>query len=145
MSGACPAHSTGRTGRRCTNAAGRATRPVADIMATLSELVRGAIRRRAEPLEDRSSIAFSVLLSMVRAECTDDEIRTVVWAHPEGIGARYADGKDLDADIRRAHQKARPPDAAEDTKAGAWSDPDLSFLGTGRRAAPVFPVDLLGP
>ena len=33
---------------------------------------------------------------------------------------------------------------ANDTES-AWHDPDMSLLGTGRRPAPAFPLELLGP
>src|SRR3712207_3858807 len=35
--------------------------------------------------------------------------------------------------------------ADHENENAAWSEPDLSLLGTGRRPAPIFPTDLLGP
>jgi hypothetical protein len=45
------------------------------------------------------------------------------------------------------HPTLRDEQAGLDTDSGsdAWADPDLSLLGTGRRPAAAFPVELLGP
>ena len=37
------------------------------------------------------------------------------------------------------------PTSEDEADPEAWASPDLSFLGTGRRPAPEFPLDLLGP
>jgi hypothetical protein len=47
-----------------------------------------------------------------------------------------------DADLVRLLAEARPSDSDE---SDPWSHPDTSLLGTGRRPAPGFPTDLLGP
>ena len=95
----------------------------------------------AGPFEDRSAVAFGVICSLLKKGFATEDIKRLIEAHPNGIGARYAGGKDLDADIRRAQEKAdqdaRDPDA--------WASPDLNLLGNGRRPAPEFPLDLLGP
>jgi len=59
-----------------------------------------------EPDEDRSSVAASVIFSLMGKGWDDAKIAAVIRAHPQGIGARYAEGKDLDADIQRLRSKA---------------------------------------
>lgn len=46
-----------------------------------------------------------------------------------------------------AYGKIIPPDCYDGASqlAASWPKPDLSYLGTGRRPAPEFPADLLGP
>ncbi len=64
------------------------------------------ITAHPEPDEDRSSVAASVICSLIGKGWDDAKIAAVIRAHPQGIGARYAEGKDLDADIQRLRSKA---------------------------------------
>lgn len=54
---------------------------------------------------DRSPGAFAVLCALCAREFSDAEITALVEAHPAGIGERYVEGKDLEAEVRRARQK----------------------------------------
>jgi predicted P-loop ATPase len=73
--------------------------------------------------EDRSKTAFIIIRKLVRRDFSDAEIKTLVEAHPQGAGARYAEGKDLNADIARIRDKIRRP--------GSGPRPDwLSFCAT---------------
>ncbi len=49
-----------------------------------------------------------------------------------------------DATAHGAAQAGDPGSSGLEHQAHAWDAPDLSLLGTGRRAAPVFPLSLLG-
>jgi predicted P-loop ATPase len=57
--------------------------------------------------EDRSATAFRIMCKLIRKDFSDAEIKMLVEAFPQGAGARYAEGKDLDADIVRVRQKVR--------------------------------------
>src|SRR5262249_18719262 len=72
---------------------------------------RGAqLRKQAATDEVRSQTAFIVLKRLIRRGFTDVEIKILIEAHPQGVGARYQQGKDLGADIKRVRAKvgARP-------------------------------------
>jgi hypothetical protein len=58
------------------------------------------------PDEDRSAVAASVILSLIGRGWSDAKISAVIEAHPLGIGARYAEGSDLEADIKRLRKKS---------------------------------------
>src|SRR5829696_8436802 len=75
-----------------------------ELLARCGAALQKLIRTEAGPLEDRSAVAFSVLLQLIGKGFSDAEIEKLVMAHP--IGRRYADGKDLAADIRRARAKS---------------------------------------
>jgi predicted P-loop ATPase len=59
------------------------------------------------PKEDRSKTTWLIIRKLVRKGFSDDEIKVLTEAHPQGAGARYAEGKDLDADIARIRKKIR--------------------------------------
>lgn len=85
-------------------------RPLEELLARCSAGLRKLLSAPAAPFEDRSATAFSVMCSLVRKGFSDAEIVRLFGAHPEGIGARYVvDGKDLEADIRRAREKRERP------------------------------------
>src|SRR5262249_52522663 len=52
---------------------------------------------RAAPAkgEDRSKTTFAIIRRLVRKDFSDAEIKLLIEAHPQGAGARYAEGKDL--------------------------------------------------
>jgi predicted P-loop ATPase len=62
---------------------------------------------RAAPAvnEDRSATAFRIMRKLIRKDFSDAEIKLLIQAFPQGAGARYAEGKDLEADIKRVRQK----------------------------------------
>ncbi|MCO5132448.1 MAG: DUF3987 domain-containing protein [Xanthobacteraceae bacterium] len=108
---------------------------VAELLARCSAGLRKLITAPAEPGEDRSAVAFSVICSLLAKGFSTDDVRRLVEAHPNGIGGRYADGKDLDADIRRGQEKARPNDA---------SDGPIPLFPPMPEAE-RFPIEALGP
>jgi predicted P-loop ATPase len=57
--------------------------------------------------EDRSATAFRIMRKLIRKDFSDAEIKMLIEAYPQGAGARYAEGKDLEADIERIRQKVR--------------------------------------
>jgi predicted P-loop ATPase len=61
------------------------------------------------PNEDRSKTTWLIVRKLVRKGFLDDEIEMLIEAHPQGAGARYAEGKDLDADIVRIRKKIGGP------------------------------------
>jgi predicted P-loop ATPase len=62
--------------------------------------------------EDRSATAFRIMRKLIRKDFSDTEIKLLIAAFPQGAGARYAEGKDLEADIKRVRQKV----------SGAWTN-----------------------
>jgi predicted P-loop ATPase len=64
---------------------------------------------RATPAvnEDRSATAFRIMRKLIRKDFSDAEIKMLIEAFPQGAGARYAEGKDLEADIKRVREKVR--------------------------------------
>lgn len=79
---------------------------VDDLLTRCGAVLRHTLASAPLPQEDRSATAFGVIASFVRKGFTDDDIRSLVEAYPQGIGARYSEGKDLAADIRRAREKS---------------------------------------
>lgn len=71
------------------------------LWALLPEATKKLITTPALPGEDRSAIAATVILSLIGRGWPDEKIAAVIRAHPQGIGARYAEGKNLEADIQR--------------------------------------------
>jgi len=69
--------------------------------------LRALMRTQAASDEDRSQTAFIVIKKLIRKRFTDGEIKILIEAHPQGIGARYLQGKDLAADIRRVREKLK--------------------------------------
>jgi predicted P-loop ATPase len=57
--------------------------------------------------EDRSATAFRIMRKLIRKDFSDAEINLLIEAFPQGAGARYAEGKDLEADIKRIREKVR--------------------------------------
>jgi RepB DNA-primase from phage plasmid len=57
--------------------------------------------------EDRSATAFRIMRKLIRKDFSDAEIKLLIEAFPQGAGARYAEGKDLEADIARVREKVR--------------------------------------
>lgn len=55
--------------------------------------------------EDTSVTAASVIEQLQKLGCTDADIIAQFRAHPKGIGKRYAEGKDLHADVARIRRK----------------------------------------
>lgn len=86
------------------------------LLARCGAVLRHVIASSPLPNEDRSATAFGVIASFVRKGFSDVDIVALVKAHPQGIGARYSEGKDLDADIRRAREKGAPVPAQAPTK-----------------------------
>jgi predicted P-loop ATPase len=75
--------------------------------AELAALLRAAPAAN----EDRSATAFRIMRKLIRKDFSDAEIKLLIEAFPQGAGARYAEGKDLEADIKRVRQKV----------SGAWT------------------------
>lgn len=78
------------------------------IGGDFSELPAGLKKLIASPPyagEDQSETAAAVFSHLRRLGWSSDQIEAVVNGHPAGIGRRYADGKDLRADIERTGQK----------------------------------------
>ncbi len=92
---------------------------VEELLAFLDPKLRDDIARAPEPGEDRSAAAFSVILRLIQYEFSDAAIRTIFTAHADGIGQRYVrDGKDLVADIARAHKKSGEHDNGQASGSG---------------------------
>jgi hypothetical protein len=71
----------------------------------LPPMLQKAIKSPPLPDEDRSATAASVIISLVRLGWNDAQIAAVIRAHPKGVGQRYAEGSNLEADIARLRQK----------------------------------------
>jgi RepB DNA-primase from phage plasmid len=71
--------------------------------AELAMLLRAA----PTPGEDRSKTTFLIIRKLVRKDFSDAEIKRLIEAHPQGAGARYVQGKDLEADIERIREKIK--------------------------------------
>lgn len=76
-----------------------------EIFNKLSATLRKAIK--AEPFEgeDTSETSASVIEQLQRRGYTDAEIIKLFESSPRGIGKRYANGKDLRADVERIRKK----------------------------------------
>ena len=73
---------------------------------------------RDPPVEsngDRSPGAFAIICALVARGLSDADIEALVEAHPDGVGRRYAEGKDLGSEIDRARRKTGRPIVAEAT------------------------------
>jgi predicted P-loop ATPase len=73
--------------------------------------LRALLRAAPAADEDRSSTANRIIRRLIRKDLSDAEIKTLIEAYPQGAGARYAEGKDLVADIARLRKKVQ---------AGGW-------------------------
>jgi hypothetical protein len=98
------------------SSAGTTTETFEDLPVYLKKLVAGA----SYPGEDRSRTASSVIFRLFQRGWSDDAIEAVFEAFPNGIGERYAggkEGKNLRQDIERLRAKfdadAPPQPAAE--------------------------------
>ena len=60
---------------------------------------------------DRSKALFSVIAKLISLGLEDKAIENIVYAHPKGIGAKYADRNDLDKEISRIIAKSSVVDA----------------------------------
>ena len=56
---------------------------------------------------DRSKALFKVIASLIELGLDDETIENIIYVHPEGIGAKYADRDDLDREIERIRAKTR--------------------------------------
>ena len=80
-------------------------------LAFLPEELQDEIRRPAEG--DRSKALFRVIARLIKErDLPDDIIENLIYAHPKGIGEKYADRSDLDKEIARIRRKAGDPFAA---------------------------------
>jgi hypothetical protein len=75
------------------------------LFSTLTESLKKLIASPPMPGEDRSAVAASVIFSLIGRGWSDNAIAVVIRAHPQGIGARHAEGKALEADIARLRGK----------------------------------------
>jgi hypothetical protein len=131
---------TGGDGARTEDDAERATPE--QLLGRCSEALRKLIRSKPSPFEDRSAVAFTVLLQLIGKGFSDGEIETLVTAYP--IGRRYVDGKDLVADIGRAREKKTDgTQARSESETGSWEEPDVSLLDDRRGELPPFPVEVM--
>jgi hypothetical protein len=71
--------------------------------AALSPELQEAIRRPASG--DRSKALFKAIATLIKEGLEDADIEKIIYAHPEGIGEKYADREDLDAEIARVRAK----------------------------------------
>jgi hypothetical protein len=89
---------------------------VAELLARCSAGLRKLITSPPGPLEDRSRVAFGVVCSLLKKGFSAEDIKRLIEAHPAGVGARYAGGRDLDADVRRAREKTQTRPEGPDTQ-----------------------------
>src|SRR6266480_3861520 len=76
-------------------------------MAFLPEDLQEEIRPPAE--RDRSKALFRVIARLIQEkDFPDDLIEKLIYAHPKGIGEKYADRSDLDKEIARVRAKTTP-------------------------------------
>ncbi len=76
-------------------------------MAFLPEDLQEEIRQPAE--RDRSKALFRVIARLIQEkDFPDDLIEKLIYAHPKGIGEKYADRRDLDKEIARVRAKTTP-------------------------------------
>jgi hypothetical protein len=57
---------------------------------------------------DRSAALFRVIPKLIQQGLSDEVIETLIYAHPGGLGAKYADRDDLDKEIARIRVKTAP-------------------------------------
>ena len=80
-------------------------------LAFLPEELQDEIRRLAEG--DRSKALFRVIARLIEeGDLPDDLIEKLIYAHPKGIGEKYADRDDLDVEIARIRRKTGDPFSA---------------------------------
>jgi hypothetical protein len=76
-------------------------------MMFLSEEVQEEIRRPAEG--DRSKALFRMIAKLIEQGLSDETMERLIYAHPKGIGEKYANRDDLDKEIARIRQKLLDP------------------------------------
>jgi predicted P-loop ATPase len=89
------------------NGTGNGTDQLALLLGRCGPELCKLLAAMPKPSEDRSVTAFRVMRKLIRKDFTDAEIKLLIEAHPQGAGARYAEGKDLVADIARTREKVR--------------------------------------
>jgi RepB DNA-primase from phage plasmid len=78
-----------------------------EILQRLPLALQFALQAAPPAGSDRSRYAWGILCSLLRHGLTDAEIHAVTAAFPNNVFSRYHhEGKDLDAEIRRAKEKA---------------------------------------
>jgi AAA domain len=117
-------------------------------LMSLPESTRFMITSPAAPGTDRSALAASVITTLHKLGWNEAKIAAVIRAHPQGIGARYLEGKNnLESDIRRILDKYRQQDwqqaesPGDRLKTGAAGDLEMcgiDWLWPGRFAKGKF-------
>jgi len=72
-------------------------------LAFLPPQLQEEIKRPAEG--DRSKALFRVIAKLIECGRSDDTIENLIYAHPNGIGEKYADRDDLDKEIARVRAR----------------------------------------
>jgi len=84
-------------------------------MASLPPDLQVEIKQPA--VGDRSKSIFKVIAALIALKLDDQAIENLIYAHPKGIGAKYANRDDLDKEIARVREKTAVP--AQDDKIAA--------------------------
>jgi hypothetical protein len=77
-------------------------------LAFLPPQLQEEIKQPAEG--DRSKALFRVIAKLIECGRSDDTIENLIYAHPGGIGEKYADRDDLDKEIARIRAKTENDD-----------------------------------
>jgi hypothetical protein len=80
---------------------GAGSEPFMALPASLKKLIASP----PLPDEDRSAVAASVIFGLMHQGWNDAQIAEVIQANPQGVGARYIQGSDLEADTKRLRIK----------------------------------------
>jgi putative DNA primase/helicase len=72
-------------------------------MLMLPDNLQEEIRRPVA--DDRSKAIFRVVARLIELEHDDQTIQDIIYAHPKGIGEKYANRNDLDREIARVRNK----------------------------------------
>jgi hypothetical protein len=80
-------------------------RNVQELFGSLSAELRKLVAGASYDGEDTSETSASVITRLQKKNFTDEEIISLIEAYPRGIGRRYAEGKDLEADVIRLRKK----------------------------------------
>ena len=78
----------------------------------IPEELREEIRRPVDG--DRSKALFRLITKLIKRGLSDQSIENLIYAHPQGIGAKYADREDLDKEIARIRGKTQDNDDPTD-------------------------------
>lgn len=105
-----------------------------DVVTFLPPDLQRRINSKPAPEEDRSKTVFSVIAWLIRLDFDDEKIEEIIRAHPEGIGEKYVDRKDLDKEIARVRIKV-----GEQAPEGASPDQDahVQQMNTQYAVVPV--------